>query len=241
MASTNVGEAAHITAAAKGGRRYDPGLQPSERSSIHNGIWLCAKCARMIDRDEVRYSVAVLHEWKQLAEDRATADIEGQARARPRRVGIPVAYDEQLATNLTPADAAELEALASEFANSTERALTETTRQRAARVSLQAVVEYLKRRGRTAHLEQLPEGSCNCPRALSGLALPLLVLHVDHVVVVLDDAANGLYCYVMDSTALDRDPLPLQEGWLRIDPACAYRAIVPLIEQRVRDSMLVVP
>ena len=33
---TNIGEAAHITAAAFGGPRYDESLSPSERKSINN-------------------------------------------------------------------------------------------------------------------------------------------------------------------------------------------------------------
>ena len=45
----SIGEAAHITAAAEGGPRYNPDLTPEERSSIENGIWLCKSCARMID------------------------------------------------------------------------------------------------------------------------------------------------------------------------------------------------
>ena len=48
----SIGEAAHITAAAEGGPRYNPDLTPEERSSIENGIWLCKSCARMIDSDE---------------------------------------------------------------------------------------------------------------------------------------------------------------------------------------------
>lgn len=49
----SIGEAAHITAAAEGGPRYNPDLTPEERSSIENGIWLCKSCARMIDSDEI--------------------------------------------------------------------------------------------------------------------------------------------------------------------------------------------
>ena len=53
----NIGEAAHITAAAPGGPRYDEALSPSERKSINNGIWLCSNCATLIDRDELIVSV----------------------------------------------------------------------------------------------------------------------------------------------------------------------------------------
>ena len=65
---TNIGEAAHITAAAFGGPRYDDSLSLSERKSITNGIWLCSNCATLIDRDELTYTVDLLKEWKIQAE-----------------------------------------------------------------------------------------------------------------------------------------------------------------------------
>jgi hypothetical protein len=37
----NTGKAAHITAAASGGKRYDASLTPDERRADANGIWLC--------------------------------------------------------------------------------------------------------------------------------------------------------------------------------------------------------
>ena len=49
--SMNVGVAAHITAAAQGGPRYEPSLSPDERASATNGIWLCQNCAKMVDND----------------------------------------------------------------------------------------------------------------------------------------------------------------------------------------------
>ena len=65
----NIGEAAHITAAAPGGPRYDEALSPSERKSINNGIWLCSNCATLIDRDELIYTVDLLKKWKFQAEE----------------------------------------------------------------------------------------------------------------------------------------------------------------------------
>ena len=50
--SVNVGEAAHITAAAPGGKRYDPSLTPEDRRAASNGMWLCELCAKLIDTDE---------------------------------------------------------------------------------------------------------------------------------------------------------------------------------------------
>lgn len=64
----SIGQAAHITAASKGGPRYDSDLSSEERKSIDNGIWLCDVCAKMIDSDEAHYSVELLRVWKSQAE-----------------------------------------------------------------------------------------------------------------------------------------------------------------------------
>ena len=61
---TNIGVAAHITAAAPGGPRYDTSLTSAERSGIGNGIWLCQNHAKLIDDDLVTWTVAKLHDIK---------------------------------------------------------------------------------------------------------------------------------------------------------------------------------
>lgn len=66
--SVNIGVAAHISAAAPGGPRYNPRLTPQERSAAANAIWLCQNCAKLIDTDVVRFSEAVLLKWKRDAE-----------------------------------------------------------------------------------------------------------------------------------------------------------------------------
>jgi hypothetical protein len=68
---TNVGVAAHITAASPGGKRYNPLLSPEERKSPENGIWCCQNCGKAIDDDEIRYPEALLKDWKKGAEERA--------------------------------------------------------------------------------------------------------------------------------------------------------------------------
>jgi hypothetical protein len=60
MSSTNIGVAAHITAAAPKGPRYDSSLSSKARSSIGNGIWLCQNHAKLIDDDCVAWSVSKL-------------------------------------------------------------------------------------------------------------------------------------------------------------------------------------
>lgn len=72
----NIGVAAHITAAAEGGPRFNKKLESQERKSIDNGIWLCQNCAKLIDNDQQRYSVDILREWKKISEQAALLDIE---------------------------------------------------------------------------------------------------------------------------------------------------------------------
>lgn len=72
-----VGEAAHIYAAAPGGKRYDPDMTPMQRSSIENGIWLCSKCAKLIDSDEKKYTPKLLKKWKTEHEDCLSKQIAG--------------------------------------------------------------------------------------------------------------------------------------------------------------------
>jgi hypothetical protein len=72
-----IGVGAHITAASRGGKRYDLSLTSEQRSSGDNGIWLCQNCAKLVDNDERRYTVVLLREWKQKAEAATLAEIEG--------------------------------------------------------------------------------------------------------------------------------------------------------------------
>ena len=58
------GKAAHIHAAAPGGRRYLASMTPDERKGISNGIWLCSHHAGWIDDDEVTYTADELRAMK---------------------------------------------------------------------------------------------------------------------------------------------------------------------------------
>lgn len=63
--SLRPGIAAHICAASPGGARFDPNQSTEERSSSSNGIWLCASCAALIDKNEgVDFPAALLRRWK---------------------------------------------------------------------------------------------------------------------------------------------------------------------------------
>lgn len=96
----NIGVAAHITAAAEGGPRFDLNLTPEERRSVENGIWLCQNCAKLIDDDPLKYTVAVLHRWKAVAEREALVALKAEAAGqdvKDGRAGELELYDRRLA------------------------------------------------------------------------------------------------------------------------------------------------
>ncbi|WP_221211943.1 ATP-binding protein [Sphingomonas sp. BK481] len=66
---TNVGEAAHITAASPGGPRYDVKLTKTERQAEANGIWLCRVHAKQVDDNASKETVDELRRWKVSHED----------------------------------------------------------------------------------------------------------------------------------------------------------------------------
>ena len=78
--TVNIGVAAHITAAAPGGPRFDPRLSPSERSAADNGIWVCQWCAKLIDSDTTQFTTTLLLDWKSSAEARAQSYLQSPGR-----------------------------------------------------------------------------------------------------------------------------------------------------------------
>ena len=72
----NISVAAHITAAAKGGPRYDNNMTSQERKAYENGIWLCQSCSKLIDSDVQRYSTDKLKKWKEISEQMAVLELE---------------------------------------------------------------------------------------------------------------------------------------------------------------------
>lgn len=67
--STLIGIAAHISAASKGGPRFDETLSSKQRKSITNGIWLCHNCSDLVDKDENKFPSEILVNWKKQTED----------------------------------------------------------------------------------------------------------------------------------------------------------------------------
>jgi hypothetical protein len=72
----HIGVAAHITAAATGGPRYDARMTQEGRCGIENAVWLCQNCAKLVDNDPARYSVDLLHRWRRLSEEAAMLSVE---------------------------------------------------------------------------------------------------------------------------------------------------------------------
>ena len=74
--TANTGVAAHICAASQGKgarRRLDLSrFSKSLLSDYSNGIWMCETHAKLIDTDEVRFTVEMLARWRELAELRAS-------------------------------------------------------------------------------------------------------------------------------------------------------------------------
>jgi hypothetical protein len=86
----NLGQAAHITAASPGGPRYDASMTSDQRRSIDNGIWLCVRCATLIDRDDAPFTVEVIRDWKTRAEASARQRVSGTADRPASAPGTPV-------------------------------------------------------------------------------------------------------------------------------------------------------
>ena len=84
--ATNIGVAAHITAASAGGPRHDPNLSSEQRRSIENGVWLCQNCAKLIDNDVVKYTSDRIRAWKLEAERAALEELEQSESDKSQRV-----------------------------------------------------------------------------------------------------------------------------------------------------------
>lgn len=61
-----LGKAAHITAAAQGGPRYNHAISTEARKAISNAIYLCGSCADLIDKNcGIDFPELILSKWKE--------------------------------------------------------------------------------------------------------------------------------------------------------------------------------
>lgn len=78
---TVTGVAAHITAAAPRGPRYDSLMSSEERSSETNGIWACQIHGKFIDDNPSKCTTEELHRWKSQHERWIFDRVEGSIDA----------------------------------------------------------------------------------------------------------------------------------------------------------------
>lgn len=116
--SVNIGVAAHITAAAPGGPRYDSSLSGDERKGLQNGIWLCQNCAKLIDSDSDFYTEELLYGWKNQAETQAAKSLQHATESIIASGGQGSNVISAILTN-------QVEYLATKLANLTEKHLSE--------------------------------------------------------------------------------------------------------------------
>ena len=132
---SSIGVAAHITAAAPGGPRYDSSCDMQTRKSIRNGIWLCANCSIRIDREVQSHPIELLKNWKVKAESQARAE-RGKRLAEAgdatdtvamALAGLPKKFLPKAITNVHVATAQTLEALDPRFSVETSHVSGKTS------------------------------------------------------------------------------------------------------------------
>lgn len=78
-----IGKAAHISAAATGGPRYDSNMTPEARAAAENGIFLCSSCADLIDKNNgLDFPVDRLRSWKTMHEQWVLENLNKRAEGR---------------------------------------------------------------------------------------------------------------------------------------------------------------
>jgi hypothetical protein len=103
----SVGTAAHICAAAPDGPRYDANQTSEQRRSADNGIWMCRVHGTAIDAKDSKFTVKLLHQWKEHAQKDSWQRVlyPDSSRSSP----IPAPTDGELRARLRAAAAADLD------------------------------------------------------------------------------------------------------------------------------------
>lgn len=156
--AVNIGVGAHIAAASPKGPRYDANMTSAERSSGANGIWLCQSCSKLVDSDDARYTVTLLHQWKKDAIQRALDGIAGGGPLGPMKPPVLFdAADEDFLRGLNLPSADAIEAVFAQL-------------QAATQTDIQAFRAARGRPARTIALTLRLEGSAALPLTLESLA-----------------------------------------------------------------------
>lgn len=105
----SVGTAAHICAAAPDGPRYDVRQSSDQRRSAKNGIWMCRVHGTAIDAKDPKFTVQLLHQWKEQAEKESWERVmyPQLSRGPPAQAATPG----ELSARLQAAAAADLDVL----------------------------------------------------------------------------------------------------------------------------------
>lgn len=99
--TVNQGKAAHIVAAAMNGPRGDASVSERERSEEGNGIWLCAACADLVDKNNgADYPKETLRKWKLEREMASAREVGRPASSVPIVDGTHEAYGVSNVTGL---------------------------------------------------------------------------------------------------------------------------------------------
>lgn len=72
----NIGKLAHIKGEKPGRARYDPNMTDEERNHHTNLLYVCGNCHDMIDKQEKKYTVEVLHDIKRKHEEWVQKSLE---------------------------------------------------------------------------------------------------------------------------------------------------------------------
>ncbi len=75
--NVNLGQAAHVSAAARGGPRFDNALTPEQRRAYENGAWLCANHAKLVDDDPLTFPGETIRGWQRAMEESARESVYG--------------------------------------------------------------------------------------------------------------------------------------------------------------------
>jgi hypothetical protein len=89
-----LGDAAHINAASPNGPRPNKNMTKEEREHENNGIWLCQRCARIIDREPDWATEELLLSWKKDSELRALNNSIDEDKKQLIIDGIDIAINE---------------------------------------------------------------------------------------------------------------------------------------------------
>ena len=122
--SVNIGQGAHIAAAAEGGPRYNAKMTTEERTSATNGMWLCSNCHDIIDRDVREYPTAKLKRMKREAEERARREV-GVATRDPTAINGSGETDGTLTSGVSAATIVEIRKHKSSLAQLNNHAISD--------------------------------------------------------------------------------------------------------------------